>query len=77
MKIGFWAVNLNMGDGSSKNLRFQTKAQARQAVENNDKSQGEDWNDTVYEDSIETGEDDLMVLDAEANYYLEGIIDDM
>lgn len=75
MKIKFWAVNLNMGDGSSTNVKFQTKKQAQTAVENNNESQGEGWGDIVYADCIEIA-DNKIVLSEDANYYLTEILED-
>ena len=77
MKINFWAVNLNMGDGSTVTVQFQTKKQAELAVKNNSESQGEDWREEIYKDCVEFNTDGMVVLGKDAEYYLEGIKEDM
>lgn len=77
MKIEFWAVNLNNGDGSTTPVQFQTKKQAETARENYNKWQGEEWNEEIYQDYIEITDDNQIVLGGDANYYLTGILEEM
>ena len=71
MVIKFWSINLNMGDGSTEHVRYQTRGQAKKAREKNSESQGEDWNETICADCIEVGEDGKIVLTDTAKEYLE------
>ncbi len=73
MKIKFWAINLNNGDGSTTTVQFQTKAQAKTARKNNSEFQGEDWGEEIYQDSLEVGDDGKIVLGTDAKYYLKEI----
>ena len=71
MKISFWTINLNTGDGSYETLHYQTKPQALKAAKNNNESQGEEWNDRPFSTCIDIDSTGLIKLSKSAKEYLE------